>query len=210
MVVTTGRTGYLILLVCGLAAAGGWALQRGFSARTAVVVAFSAAALLLAALFTLPAPRQGIDNAISQMQTYEHEAQLTSMGIRMVFWRNTIQLLREHPFTGWGTGSFEKAYETRVKGVQGVAGTITRDPHNQYLSIAGEHGLVGLAVFLGFIASAFRQRPSRRFAVLGLGALAAWCATSMANSHFATFGEGTLLYAWMGAMLARERDPPAA
>lgn len=210
MLVTTGRTGYLVLLVCAVALAGGWALDRGFSLRTAFVAALAASALLLSALLTVPASRQGIDRAVSEMQTYRQETQITSMGIRVVFWRNTLQLLRERPILGWGTGSFEAAYRTRVQGVPGVAGTVTRDPHNQYLAIATENGLLGLAALLAFIASAAWQRPARPFAVLGLGALAAWCATSLANSHFATFGEGTLLYAWLGAMLAREREPPPA
>jgi O-antigen ligase len=210
MVVTTGRTGYLALLVCAIALAAGWALQRGLRVRTAIVAAFAASALLLAGLLTVPASRQGIERAVSEMQTYQHETQITSMGIRVVFWRNTLPLLREHPVLGWGTGSFETAYRTRLQGVTGVAATVTRDPHNQYLSILTEHGLVGFTVFLAFIGSAFWQRPSAAFAVLGLGALAAWSATSMANSHFATFAEGVLLYTWMGALLAREREPPAA
>jgi O-antigen ligase len=210
MAVTTGRTGYLVLLVCAVAMAAGWALQRGLKLRTALVAAFAASALLLAGLLTVPASRQGIDLAVSEMQTYQHETRITSMGIRIIFWRNTLELLPRHPIAGWGTGSFETAYKTRVQGVPGVAGTVTKDPHNQYLGILTEHGAIGLAVFLGFIASAFWQRPSTAFAVLGLGALAAWSATSMANSHFATFGEGTLLYTWLGALLAREREPPAA
>jgi O-antigen ligase len=210
VLVTTGRTGYLVLLVCACALALGSALELGHRPRVAALAGATLAGVLLAALLLTPASRARIDKAVHEVQTYRDQPQLTSMGIRIVFWVNSLALVRERPVLGWGTGAFETAYRAQVQGVTGVPGTIAKDPHNQYLSIAGEHGLVGLAVFLGFIASAFRQRPSRRFAVLGLGALAAWCATSMANSHFATFGEGTLLYAWMGAMLARERDPPAA
>jgi O-antigen ligase len=85
-------------------------------------------------------------------------------------------------------------------------GMPTHDPHNQFLKIAAEHGLLGLAVFLALLAAAFRQRGAPPpYRLLGLGVLAAWCATSLFNSHFSTFAEGRFIWLWLGACLAWHR-----
>jgi len=129
------------------------------------------------------------------------------MGIRMVLWQNTLEMIRERPLLGSGTGSFGAAYRQKVAGQSGWrAENLSSDPHNQYLKIAAEHGLVGLAVFLWLIVSAFRQPSASPYRLLGLGVLLAWCATSLFSSHFSTFSEGSFIALWCGAMLARETE----
>lgn len=207
VLVTPGRSGYLALLTASACLALGWSVaQRLGLARTGVVI-LGAAGILGAALALSPLAKQRIEQATSEMQTYTEAKELTSMGIRMYFWQNAVALVKQRPVFGWGTGGFEAAYSKEVAGREGLAGQGTSDPHNQFLKIAAEQGLVGLAVFLGFLLMALRQRPALHFRLLGLGALAVWCATSMANSHFSTYAEGTFIYLWLGAMLAFE--PPA-
>ena len=130
------------------------------------------------------------------------------MGIRMVFWKNTIQMLKNRPLLGYGTGAFKTGYQQQVANQSGVEATVTADPHNQFMKIVGEHGILGLAIFIGFLISAYQQRASRPYQLLGLGVLSAWIATSMANSHFSTFAEGSFIYIWLGAMLAKENSRP--
>jgi hypothetical protein len=72
------------------------------------------------------------------------------------------------------------------------------------MKIIAEQGLVGLLVFLGFLAAALRQRCSAPYRLMGLGVLAAWCVTSLFSSHFSTFAEGRVIALWLGAMLARD------
>jgi len=126
------------------------------------------------------------------------------MGIRMYFWKNTLELIKEKPLLGYGTGAFESAYREHISKQTGVAATITSDPHNQFLKIATEHGLFGLFVFFAFLASSLRQKSSAPYSMLGLGVLCAWMATSLANSHFSTFSEGIFIFTWIGVMLANE------
>ena len=204
VLVTPGRSGYLAVLVAVVCLGAGWALSRGMSLVKVGLVSLAAAGVLGAALALSPLANQRIKQATSEMQTYSEAKELTSMGIRMYFWQNTVSLIQQRPILGWGTGGFEVAYTTEVAGREGLAGHGTSDPHNQFLKIAAEQGLVGLAVFLGFLLMALRQRPSLHFRLLGLGALAVWCATSMANSHFSTYAEGTFIYLWLGVMLANE------
>ena len=76
------------------------------------------------------------------------------------------------------------------------------DSHNQYTNTLIEIGIVGVLLFCGFIAACFRQAVSRPFKVLGIGALLAWCATSLFSLHFSAASEGRLIFIWLGAMLA--------
>lgn len=202
--VTPGRTGYVVLPVCAVALAAGSFRARGVPPRRALLLTLAVVAVLAAALAASPRARLEVETGVHEMESYRQEQQITRMGIRLYFWQNAVALIPHHPWFGSGTGSFGKVYADEVRGRAGVAGTLTNDPHNQFLKIAVEQGLVGLAVFLAFLWSATRQRASEPWRMLGLGVLAAWCVTSLANSHFSTFTEGTFIYIWAGAMLATE------
>ena len=113
---------------------------------------------------------------------------------------------------GYGTGSFAKAYRDRFGSAeQGWRGSVTTDPHNQYLFILVENGLVGLAAFLMLLIVGFyaAKQPGPYRCVLQ-GALLAWCVSSLFNSHFRTFPEGHLIWLFFGAMLAAHRPTATA
>lgn len=209
VVVSGARSGYLVLLVC--AAAFAWARAWRGKGGLAAKLGTTCAALLVvtAAMVASPHARERVAEAVQETLHYDSTTTITSMGIRQVFWRNTLGLIAQRPVFGWGTASFERVYGDAVQGRPGIAGTRTGDPHNQYLKITAEQGLVGLLVFLAFLASCLRQRATMPWRLLGLGVLASWCATSLWSSHFSTFAEGTFVYLWVGAMLAREPDPAA-
>lgn len=207
VLVTPGRSGYIVLLASTATLGMGWVVIRYGSAWRALAAGGVLATLLLGALLASPVARERIDLAVNEVVDYRQAREITSMGIRMHFWRNAVSLIEQRPFIGWGTGSYGPVYEREVAGREGIAGVVTNDPHNQFLKIAAEHGLLGLGVFLGFLLMALRQRPRAEFRMLGLGVLGAWCATSLANSHFSTFVEGSFLYLWLGVMLANESAP---
>lgn len=199
--VTSGRSGYLALLVLACVACLG--LSRGWL-RVGLAVSVPLALILLFLLSSVASERltQGVD----EMRDYKQEKNYTSMGIRMVMWKNTVQLIRERPLFGYGLGGLKEAYREKVKGVSGWEGIAIDDPHNQYLKVTAELGLVGLLVFLGFIGSFFWQGVSGADRILGLGVLLAWCATSLFSGHFSTAGEGRFLMLWCGAQFALARS----
>lgn len=208
MLVTTGRSGYLVLLICTVATVTSLLFAGG---RRPGVRALAGAGLVVlavvAGLALTPTSRERIVQAVHEMQDYKQETEITSMGIRVIFWKNTIELIEKRPLFGYGTGAFETAYAKMVKGRPGLVGMPAGDPHDQYMKIAAEHGFAGLAVFIAMLLTALYQRPAAPYRLLGLGVLAAWCASSLANSHFSTFNEGTFIYLWLGVMLAEERTP---
>jgi hypothetical protein len=128
----------------------------------------------------------------------------TPMGIRAVLYENTLELVRERPWFGTGTGGFGVAYAAHVKDKYSDWRVLpTVDPHNQYLFFLAEQGIVGLVAFLAFIIAALVDRgDGTRARIIAVGMLLAWCATSLLSSHFKTFSEGHLLTLFLGAMLA--------
>jgi O-antigen ligase len=213
MLFTPGRSGYVVVLVLTAVSVAGWAVDRGLGLWKGLVGGALLGGAMLAALLAVPASRDRIHQAFSELagwrQQTEANAELTSMGIRVVMWGNTVPIIAARPLLGWGTGAFETAYARQVAGRTGLQGLVTRDPHNQYLAIAAEQGLLGLLAFAAVLACALRQRSPWRWKVLGLAVLAAWCTTALANSHFATFAEGTLLWLALGVTLgAAPREDP--
>lgn len=202
--ITTGRSGYLVAAVLTVALVLGWPGGRASLLRRAGLAA-GALVIALAVLASSPVVRKGVQLGLHQTERALHHSEaVTSMSERVVYLRNTLKLIAARPLFGYGTGAFEVAYGRLVAGRTGVDGLVAHDPHNQYLNIATENGLLGLAVFLWFLAAALRQRSNQPYRLLGLGVLAAWCATSLFSSHFSTFSEGRFIALWMGAFLARE------
>lgn len=203
--VTTGRSGYLVAAVLTVVLVLGWLDRDRTSLLKRLGFAFGALVLALVVLASSPVVRHGVLKGIHETQRALHHSEaITSMSERVVYLRNTLELIAARPLLGYGTGAFTEAYRRHVAGRTGVDGLVAHDPHNQYLNIATEDGLLGLAVFLWFLAAALRQRASQPYRLLGLGVLAAWCATSLFSSHFSTFSEGRFIALWMGAFLARE------
>jgi O-antigen ligase len=142
--INTGRTGQVILFALiplmlfrclrwrGLLLAGGLiaVLASGFYAIS-------------------PTFKSRIQAAVSDIHQYQAGNPDTSWGLRLEFWKNTMQLIREHPLVGGGTGSFAYEYELLAK-AQGLTGDrITPNPHHEYLLIWSQWGLIGLLMFIG-------------------------------------------------------------
>lgn len=78
---------------------------------------------------------------------------------RISIYNNAINMIKHHPFIGVGLNTFSKNYG-KYKTAQAEKYAHTADTiyaHNIYLQMAGETGLLGLAVFLLFLFQVFRQ-----------------------------------------------------
>lgn len=203
--ITPGRSGYLAFLVFVMVA-----IFVTVPGKRRYIILVIVPIVVGLCLYASPVARERITKGVSEIAALEQSEQLTSMGIRMVMWKNTLGILTDPDFpllAGYGTGGFKEAYRPQVAGQTGWKAEVVDDCHNQYMRIAVEHGAIGLLLFLGFIAACLRQSVSRPFKVLGIGALIAWCATSLFSGHFGTFAEGRLIYVWSGAMLAMPALP---
>ena len=203
--VTTGRSGYAALLVVSLVAAYTWRGAASHLQRLGVTVFI--ALIVAGALASSPIVQQRVGRGLDEIRNYERGSEVSAMGERVVFLRNTVELVLERPLFGYGTGAFRTAYAAKVEGRPGREGIRSEDPHNAYLSIVVQHGVLGLLVFLSVLACALRAPASGLYRLLALGALAAWCVTSLFTGMFSIFAEGRLIWLWLGVCLARERGP---
>ena len=202
--VAYGRSGYVALAVASLAVALG--LWRGRARGIALAVLIL---LTLSALQFSPLINQRFEKGMKEIAQANDAAELTSMGIRMVMWETTTGIVRDAPLFGHGLGSFSDEYRRRVtQRYAGWKATLMQDPHNQYLLVLAETGLLGLAMFTWWLFSAPRQPVQGPFRSIGLAILLAWCVTSLFSSHFHTFNEGHLIMIVLGVCLARERAEP--
>lgn len=198
--VAYARSGYLALIVMTVVLALG--LWRGRARGLAILGGF---VLIVTAIQFSPLIKQRFATAVEEVGKSEDSAVITPMGIRVMMWETSAAIVREAPLVGHGLGSFPDTYRRLVSERHtGWKATLTADPHNQYLLILAETGLLGLAAFAWFLYSAARQPARGPFRVIGLGLLMVWCLTSLFSSHFHAFNEAHLISILLGVCLARE------
>ncbi len=196
MLMVKGRTGYVILaglILLWIAANLRW---KGFVA----------AIVLVAAGFTLI--YQVSSSFHSRVDQTTKEAALwhpgvaneTSVGQRLEFYRNTFEIVKQAPLLGMGTGGFFKAYEDQV---QGTDMQPTRNPHNMYLLVLVQFGILGLAL-LGFLLytqwRCARRLAGRTDAVLAYALVVTIALGGLFNSMLIDHTE-SMFFAWMSGLL---------
>jgi O-antigen ligase len=86
----------------------------------------------------------------------EQITDLTSMSERVLVWQKTYDIFKEHPWLGVGANNwqiyFSKTSLPDIYAVQDLNVTFQR-PHNDFLWILSEYGIVGFNLFLIFIIS---------------------------------------------------------
>ncbi len=94
--------------------------------------------------------QEGIAESRDYMQGRETLG--TSMGQRLYFWQYSIGLISKSPLIGHGTGSFAGQF-SRITGGKEL---LTENPHNEYLMITIQLGVIGLFAYLFFLACQWR------------------------------------------------------
>ncbi len=207
VLVTSGRTGHVLLLVLF----AGLAVQQLSAWRR--VAALAALPLLAAlALGVSPMLQKRFGLLVDELRAPLASPQLSAIGIRTVMWDVSWQMARERPLLGYGTGSFPGAYRQALAktGYSGWAATPAVDPHNQYLQVHLQAGILGSAAFAWFLWAAFRHRGRGAERTSATAVLAGWCVAGLATSVFTTFAESHMLLLLLGILLAGDRPADAA
>lgn len=194
-----GRTGYVVL-----AALIGLLMWQRFRVRGLVIAA--AAVMLIAggAYSTSSMFRARMQQTAAQIQQYwtgsgSHNGLSPTVEPRLKYYELTLRLIRRSPIVGHGTGGFERAYR-ELANPQGLP--VPAEPHNEYLAIASQVGLVGLAVWLWILIEQWRLArrlalPDQHFAQALLVLMVVGCLTnSLLHSH--TIG---MTYAYLTGLL---------
>jgi O-antigen ligase len=100
-----------------------------------------------------------VSSAVTEFKAQEKK-ELTSIGMRVEFFKKSIQLYQEKPFFGFGTGSY--AYEfCRVADSAEWCDAGRFHPHNQFLAFLVQLGAIGLLAYLAFIAAAIKSATNQ-------------------------------------------------
>ena len=183
--IVEGRTGQLIAVSLVLL----FAVQR-FTKRGLVMAVLVVGILMALFLnYSDKATRfnEGVVNMQSDLKPGPEQSQ-TSMGQRYMFWRYSLELIAEKPLFGHGTGSFAKEYE-RIASTETM---MAKNPHNEFLMVSVQLGVVGLVIYLGFLASQYylSKRLPHQEKYVAQGLLLTLIITSLFNTPIMDHAEG--------------------
>ncbi len=191
-----GRSGQLILAVLAVYFAYSVWRWSGTLLATAGVVAIGAALILGFA----PANNR-LALLLDEWNTWQPgiDSQ-SSMGQRLGYFQNSLLIVRDHPVIGVGTGGFARAYADQVAGTT-LEPTV--NPHNEYLNVAVQLGVIGLSALLYLFYCIWRLAPALPTAFelhLARGLIITIATGCLLNSLLMDHVEG-LFFAWITGVL---------
>ncbi|MFI4937006.1 MAG: O-antigen ligase family protein [Candidatus Berkiellales bacterium] len=195
-----GRIGYMVLVLGTLILA--W--QR-YRFKGIAISALLALITIIGAYATSDIFSQRINLLAQDFDFYQQGGRLheSSLGSRITFATNSLTLIKEHPLLGWGTGSFGSAYEKTFADQHTL---LTDNPHNEYLRITVEFGLLGLACLLLLLYQQWRLSRQLPLEVryLWQGIFITFITGCLFNSWLRDFTEGyyfslmtAMVFAWL-------------
>ena len=76
-----------------------------------------------------------------------------SISYRLIFFKNTLSLIKEKPLLGWGTGSFTIVYKQFAEKNHTL---LTTNPHNEYLLWGTQLGILGISLLFWWFYILFK------------------------------------------------------
>jgi len=143
-----GRTGQLALAVAGFYVAYSCYRWRGLAA--VMIISLIMATITWLTPDSVMHQRAAV--AWQEASVFRAEGVArddSSIGLRLEFYRNALKMFSHRPLLGTGTGGFESGYAQEVSG-KGMV--VAHHPHNAFLLMAAELGVIGLASLLALIA----------------------------------------------------------
>jgi O-antigen ligase len=177
------------------------------------VLAAGLVVTVLAGLVWMSSPylRQRIGSMVTNIQDY-HSNVDTPVGLRLEFWRKSMDFVAEAPVIGHGTGTIHTLFRARAT-AETVPQAITTNPHSQIFAVAIQLGLIGtVLLFAMWIAHLALFRGGTLIGWFGLTIVVQNVVSSLFNSHLSDFAQGWLYVLGVGVLggmvLRRPSAPP--
>jgi len=199
-----GRTGQLVLMALAL-----YFLLTAYG-RRGVLAAAAAGLVIGASAYLVPSSSLHLRTqaTIKEFQDWRAGKPDRLANTRLEAWTNSLQIVRQHPVVGVGTGGFATAYATQV---YGTSMPPLGQPENQYLLTTVQFGVVGLAVLLALFATQWHMAArlgSRTQTQLARGLVIAMVVGCFFNSFLRDHAHAHL-YAWLSGLLFAGLRPRA-
>jgi O-antigen ligase len=194
LMLVQGRTGQIVLCVLIFV----WSV-RHFGVRGLVGGGVGVAMLLTVTYAISPVFQGRVAKTITEVERSQVEPvapESSSVGLRLEWYQNTVNLIAAHPLLGVGTGSFPRAYAEMVTDPAAVK---PAHPHNQFLLTGAELGIVGmlaLPALFGILWWRFGRPGRNLYGELGQGAVLMMAIGCVFNSFLVDHTEG-LFFAWV-------------
>jgi O-antigen ligase len=117
---------------------------KHFRMRGLLVLLLAAAALTALAWTTSSNLRERVTRAVADVEEYQTDIN-TPVGLRLEFWRRSLEFVAQAPLIGHGTGAIE---ERLRRGGEARPAAVTSNPHNQILAVAFQLGVLGAALLI--------------------------------------------------------------
>lgn len=149
-----GRTGYFVLGACLLTY-----VLTAFPGRIRYALLLLLVVAMAGSLLGSKTMRQRLDQAWTEAKN--HNTDITSsIGHRLYNYKIVLELIRERPLQGWGTGSYDRE-SCRMIPDKAQCALFGWHPHDQYLFFWVENGLPGLLAYLWLIVALIRVGRTR-------------------------------------------------
>jgi O-antigen ligase len=153
--------------------------------------------------------RARVYSTVKEIQDYRFQDEATPAGLRLEFWRKSLQLIAAAPMFGHGTGTVLDLFRKLANEGSGASANVTDQPHNQTFQIAIQLGFVGAALLFGvWISHLFMFRGGGLAAWLGVGVVVQNIVACIFNTYLLEFTLGWI-YVFgvgvLGGMMFRQR-----
>jgi O-antigen ligase len=186
------KTGVMVaaaLAALFFARTNGWRRNLAVAASLAIVVA---GVVLLSSKARLRISQIGSDIQAIESNSDDAKASISTAS-RMDFWRKAVEFIGRAPLFGHGAGSTKSLYTATETDRPSPYGEAVPDPHNQFLAIAIQTGIVGGALLIlmwvvHFTAFLGDDLPC----IFGQAIVAQNVLSSLFNSSISQVTQGTL------------------
>lgn len=154
-----------------------WTLASQASARRRLGLALLVTVAASGAWLAADGVRARFAEGLQELRQYDStDVVATSWGQRVRMLELTLEMVRERPLLGHGVGSWELLWQQRTRPGTLLHGNNT--PHNDYLLLAQQGGLVALMAWLACVGAALRA--AIRAGPAGVPALLLWTTLAVA------------------------------
>ncbi len=155
--------------------------------------------LLFAGFAFLAAVMVSVDSSVSSRlysiwdqsaRFFQNNDITTSSGIRLYYWSLSLENFMKHPLLGAGAGSFREAL---VSLNPELASQNHFHPHNEYITLISQFGLIGFSLFLMMLGGLYfgvRRTPAGVVRSCLLSFIVVFCVNALSDASLHNIWEG--------------------
>ena len=144
-----------------------------------------------------------VNIAVDEYKTHQSN-DLSSVGQRIEFLKKSVELIKERPWAGFGTGAQRKEL-CRVADSSEWCNVGQIHPHNQFMAIGIQLGGLGIVAYLLFMGAAILQARLQfgEYKILGVGLVATLLVDSLFHAPLTLIAEAAIFILLFPILLAR-------